>query len=253
MLLAIDVGYINLGYCILSKDQISFGIRQLNEPINRESIIRESKSKTGVKSKVKSRNETKSKTKSKTKNKSLNWNLIINNLITFMDTLPIQISAPIDNTTENNVSENNTTDNDTSENDTSELDKPCISKLVIERQMNIAPNNLMIQSAVMTYWISKTKTNEIARNITHDSKDDNLIIFDPRLKFKYTEVEYDSKKKEHKRLSIRFALKLLMKWFPNRVNDFQMFGKKDDIADAIVMAFMNADWLDFDEVKARLR
>ena len=231
MLLAIDVGYINLGYCILSKDQISFGIRQLNEPINRESII----------------------LKSKTKNKSLNWNLIINNLITFMDTLPIQISAPIDNTTENNVSENNTTDNDTSENDTSELDKPCISKLVIERQMNIAPNNLMIQSAVMTYWISKTKTNEIARNITHDSKDDNLIIFDPRLKFKYTEVEYDSKKKEHKRLSIRFALKLLMKWFPNRVNDFQMFGKKDDIADAIVMAFMNADWLDFDEVKARLR
>ena len=248
MLLAIDVGYINLGYCILSKDQISFGIRQLNEPINKESLIRESKSKTGVKSKVKSRNETKSTTKSKTKNKSLNWNLIINNLISFMDTLPIQISAPIDNTTENNVSENNTTDNDTSE-----LDKPCISKLVIERQMNIAPNNLMIQSAVMTYWISKTKSNDITHDSKDDIKDDNLIIFDPRLKFKYTEVEYDSKKKEHKRLSIRFALKLLMKWFPSRVNDFQMFGKKDDIADALVMAFMNADWLDFDEVKARLR
>ena len=71
MLLAIDVGYINLGYCILSKDQISFGIRQLNEPINKESLIRESiipksKSKTGVKSKV----------KSKTKEENVGWNIL---------------------------------------------------------------------------------------------------------------------------------------------------------------------------------
>lgn len=56
-------------------------------------------------------------------------------------------------------------------------------------------------------------------------------------KFKYLNPQYDTKKKEHKKISIEYA-KNILKHHNIDLVDFNKFPKKDDISDAICMTFM---------------
>lgn len=56
-------------------------------------------------------------------------------------------------------------------------------------------------------------------------------------KFKYLNPQYDTKKKEHKKISIEYA-KNILKHHNIELDDFEKFPKKDDISDAICMSFM---------------
>lgn len=69
---------------------------------------------------------------------------------------------------------------------------------------------------------------------------DNVIIFDPKLKFTKLNVEYDTKNKAHKRLSASFAKQLLTNKYPDKIGLLDESKKKDDMSDAINQAFV---WL----------
>lgn len=56
-------------------------------------------------------------------------------------------------------------------------------------------------------------------------------------KFKYLNPQYDTKKKEHKKISIEYA-KNILKHHNIELDEFEKFPKKDDISDAICMSFM---------------
>lgn len=56
-------------------------------------------------------------------------------------------------------------------------------------------------------------------------------------KFKYLNPQYDTKKKEHKKISVVYARCILIHHGIELI-DFEKFPKKDDISDAICMAFM---------------
>jgi Holliday junction resolvasome RuvABC endonuclease subunit len=63
------------------------------------------------------------------------------------------------------------------------------------------------------------------------------MTYDPKNKFKYLNQTYDSKKKEHKKIAIQYATKILNK-FGNDLEEFNKYDKQDDISDAICMAYM---------------
>lgn len=67
---------------------------------------------------------------------------------------------------------------------------------------------------------------------------DNVVIFDPKLKFTKINVDYETKNKAHKRLSIQFAKQLLTNKFPENINLLDNSKKKDDMADAINQLFI---------------
>ena len=65
--------------------------------------------------------------------------------------------------------------------------------------------------------------------------------YDPKNKFKYLNEHYSSKKKEHKQIAIRYARNILLH---NMITDDELdqYSKKDDVSDAICMAFMS--WIE---------
>lgn len=69
---------------------------------------------------------------------------------------------------------------------------------------------------------------------------DNVVIFDPKLKFTKLNIEYDTKNKAHKRLSASFAKHLLTNKYPDKIGLLDESKKKDDMSDAINQAFV---WL----------
>ena len=97
-----------------------------------------------------------------------------------------------------------------------------IQKVVIEQQVSKNVEAMIIQTIIETLFINK-----------------GIVVreFAPIDKFKYLNPQYDSKKKEHKKISIEYAKNIL-----NHHNltseEFTKFSKKDDISDAICMAFM---------------
>ena len=65
--------------------------------------------------------------------------------------------------------------------------------------------------------------------------DINVKIYDPKNKFRYLNPEYNSKKKEHKKIVQTYA-KTILKTYGYSLNYFNQFSKKDDISDAMCMA-----------------
>ena len=94
--------------------------------------------------------------------------------------------------------------------------------VIIERQVN---KNIMAMG--LMYAIANEALNYTS----------NVIIFAPLLKFKTFGIKYSTKGKEHKKLSVNIALNLLQTHFPELVDVFKAFKKKDDIADALNQLF----------------
>jgi Holliday junction resolvasome RuvABC endonuclease subunit len=76
--------------------------------------------------------------------------------------------------------------------------------------------------------------------------------YDPKNKFKYLNPEFNSKKKEHKRIAESYAKNILIHYGID-LKKFDSYDKQDDISDAICMAWMT--WMEDrdDEVRDVLR
>ena len=95
-----------------------------------------------------------------------------------------------------------------------------ISTVIIERQVNINTMAMELMYCLVSAIYPWTQ---------------NIIIFDPKLKFTTLALKYDTKNKNHKRLSINIVRKWLQQYHPNMVDIFEQYHKKDDISDAILM------------------
>jgi hypothetical protein len=97
-----------------------------------------------------------------------------------------------------------------------------IKTVVIEKQVKNNVKCMLIQSALITLVT------------VHDIK---FKSYDPKNKFRYEKIEFDSKKKEHKKISIHYAYNILVNMNLS-TDEFIQFKKKDDISDALCMAVM---------------
>lgn len=93
-----------------------------------------------------------------------------------------------------------------------------ITKVIIERQVNVNTKAMEIM-----YLITG-----LIYPICND-----IIIFDPKQKFTKLKIPYDTTNKNHKKLSINMMSKYLSKRYPDYVEYYNQFEKKDDISDAI--------------------
>jgi hypothetical protein len=102
------------------------------------------------------------------------------------------------------------------------IDEHNINKLIVEKQVISNVTAKSLESCIMTVALMK--------NI-------ECVIYDPKNKFKYLNPTYNSKKKEHKVIATNYALSIL-KYHEASTNEFNLLPKKDDVSDAICMAFM---------------
>lgn len=107
--------------------------------------------------------------------------------------------------------------------------------LIIEQQVINNVKAMIIQNILMT--ICKLK------NI-------NYVLFNPKLKFNYIEDEkIKLSYKQRKNKSIDYARIYLNKFHKNMLDIFEQFDKKDDVADAVVMAVMYKLNMDKNKIK----
>lgn len=105
------------------------------------------------------------------------------------------------------------------------LNKYSVSRLVVEKQVKANVICMEIQVIVMTL----AQTFDIP-----------ITLFDPKLKFSYISVSYDSKRKEHKKIATQYALNIIHNLGLDD-GHFKTFKKQDDISDATCMAVMCAE------------
>ena len=94
--------------------------------------------------------------------------------------------------------------------------------ILVEKQVLKNRICMMLQSSVLTWCI--------INNVKYHS-------FDPKLKFKYSKIKLNTKKKEHKKESVKYASNILLN-LGYSLDYFNTFKKKDDISDAICMVVM---------------
>ena len=108
--------------------------------------------------------------------------------------------------------------------------------LIIEQQVKNNVEAMIIQNILMTICIIK--------NI-------NYVLFNPKLKFNYIEgndVKLSYRQRKNK--SIEYARTYLNKFHKEQNSkEFEKFDKKDDVADAIVMAVMYKLNMDKNKIK----
>jgi Holliday junction resolvasome RuvABC endonuclease subunit len=100
-----------------------------------------------------------------------------------------------------------------------------IVELVVEKQVKNNGIAMQIENVLLTLACEN--------NI-------NYKIYDPKNKFQYIPIEFVSEKKEHKKISIHYALNIIYNLGQN-LDYFVSFSKKDDISDAICMAVMSRE------------
>ena len=67
-----------------------------------------------------------------------------------------------------------------------------------------------------------------------------IIIFNPKNKFTKLRISYCTKNKLHKKLSISIA-EILLNWkYPETINEFTKYKKRDDISDALLQLFIES-------------
>ena len=98
-----------------------------------------------------------------------------------------------------------------------------ITKVIIERQ--VPTNTIAMEIMYMLTGIVYTYCN-------------NIVIFDPKLKFTTIGLPYDTHNKAHKKLSIEIVEKYLENKNKILFDKLQTYEKKDDISDAILMALV---------------
>lgn len=105
------------------------------------------------------------------------------------------------------------------------IDKYDISTVIIERQVPTNVFCMELMYSIVSIVITKIDN-------------ESIIIFDPKYKFTYTNTPYTTKNKQHKTLSIQMTRESLNKLFPDKLESFEKYDKKDDIADSIMMLFI---------------
>lgn len=100
-----------------------------------------------------------------------------------------------------------------------------IVELVVEQQVNKNIVCMNIQNFLMAL---------AAEHNVH------FKIYNPKNKFQYIPIEFASEKKEHKKISIHYALNIIHN-LGLSINHFKSYSKKDDISDAICMAVMSRE------------
>lgn len=102
-----------------------------------------------------------------------------------------------------------------------------IEKVIIERQSQHNPTAQEIEYMITGICLNRTS---------------DIIIFNPINKFSLVNIKYDTKNKAHKKLSVRIISNLLESDSNEDIkNFFNSLDKKDDIADAIYMAYIIDD------------
>ena len=97
-----------------------------------------------------------------------------------------------------------------------------IKKVIIEKQVNL--NTAAMEMMYLLTGIICTYTEDI-------------MIYDPKRKFITLCLNYDTHNKHHKALSVKIIGNYLAKEYPDLVDRFNSFKKKDDISDAMLMLF----------------
>ena len=92
---------------------------------------------------------------------------------------------------------------------------------------------IVVEKQVMKNTVAKSLENAISVISIYNNIP--FKTYDPKNKFKYLHERFDSKKKEHKRISERYALNIINN-FGYSTDHYYEFKKKDDISDAICMA-----------------
>lgn len=105
-----------------------------------------------------------------------------------------------------------------------------INKIVVEKQVINNVVAMCIQSCIISFALM----NSI-----------EIFTFDPKNKFTFNQrsdcvsaVKYESSKKEHKKLAIKYTVNLLTTLHHDKLELFNQYDKQDDISDSILMNFM---------------
>lgn len=104
------------------------------------------------------------------------------------------------------------------------VEKYEITTIVVEKQVIRNVVAMCIQSCIISYALMS---------------DISYITFDPKRKFTFTGATYNSHKKEHKKIVVRYAINTIEMINSKKLERFNKFNKKDDISDSIVMALMS--------------
>lgn len=91
--------------------------------------------------------------------------------------------------------------------------------IIIEKQ--VQTNTIAMELMYSIYSFSLTYT-------------PSIYIFDPKLKFNYIHVPYDTKNKAHKKQSIEYATTTISTIYPDSLPSFLSNTKKDDISDSLL-------------------
>lgn len=109
-----------------------------------------------------------------------------------------------------------------------------ITKIVVEKQVINNVVAMCIESCIITFALMYKL---------------NFLIFDPKNKFTLTGDSYDSKKKEHKKLAIKYAINTIKNIDESLLEIFNQYDKQDDISDSIIMALMSHSNTDLEKYK----
>ena len=95
-----------------------------------------------------------------------------------------------------------------------------VSTVIVERQVNVNTMAMELMYSLVSSIYPYTR---------------DIIIFDPKLKFTTLSLKYDTKNKQHKKLSVCVVYNYLLHKYPEHVNKFMSYTKRDDISDAVLM------------------
>lgn len=109
-----------------------------------------------------------------------------------------------------------------------------ITKIVVEKQVINNVVAMCIESCILTFALMYKM---------------EFLVFDPKNKFTFTGDCYDSKKKEHKKLAIKYAINTIKEVDESLLEIFNQYDKQDDISDSIVMALMSHSSTDLEKYK----
>ena len=113
-----------------------------------------------------------------------------------------------------------------------------ITKIIVEKQVINNVVAMCIESCILTFALMYKM---------------EFLVFDPKNKFTFTGDRYDSKKKEHKKLAIKYAINTIKEIDESLLENFNQYDKQDDISDSIVMALMSHSSTDLEKYKSIIK
>ena len=109
-----------------------------------------------------------------------------------------------------------------------------IQQIFNEKVVEHVPNEIIIEKQVPSNENAMCIMYSLISNSLQILDHTKVSLFDPKTKFTTLSINYDTKNKRHKKLSIELCTKLLKNLeFAERLAEFHQHSKQDDIADAI--------------------